>query len=68
MDNEYVSNGVGKLIDLISIHADYLMKYKLSDVSLDVTGSYLQFLLAEAGIKVSTIGIKMIVITLIAAL
>jgi hypothetical protein len=44
------------------------MKYKITDISLDITGTYVQMLLAEAGLKLSTIGVKLLIIALIAAL
>jgi hypothetical protein len=58
----------GKITDLITIHADYLMKYKITDISLDITGTYIQMLLSEAGLKLSTIGVKLLIIALIAVL
>ncbi len=44
------------------------MRHKIADISLDITGTYVQMLLTELGLKVSTIGVKFIIIALIAAL
>ena len=56
------------MIDILSFHTDYLLKHKISDMSLDVTGVYIQMILAECGVKASTFTIKILVFALIAAL
>ena len=56
----------GKVTDLLSIHAQYFANHKVLDVSLDFTGTYIQMLLAEMGCKMSTFGIKVLIVALIA--
>ena len=58
----------GKMIDILSFHTDYLLKHKITDISLDVTGVYVQMALAEMGVKASTFTIKILIFALIAAL
>ena len=56
------------MIDILTFHIDYMTKHKLLDISLDVTGVYVQAILAECGIKMSTYGVKVLIFTLIAVL
>ena len=56
------------MTDILSFHMDYLMKHKITDISLDITGIYIQAVLSECGIKMSAWGIKVLIFTLIAIL
>ena len=56
------------MTDLLSIHGQYFTNHKIMDVSLDLTGTYIQMLLAECGVKMSTFGIKLLVVALITIL
>ncbi len=57
-----------KLSDIMYMHAQYFTNHKMSDISIDIAGSYIQMLAAEFGVKMSTFGFKMVIITLIAIL
>ena len=56
------------MTDILSFHIDYMTKHHLTDISLDITGIYIQAALAECGVKMSTFAVKILIFSLIAAL